>query len=87
MNSFKIVNWMKTGLLMAGLTVLLVLLGRAIGGPTGMIIAFGFALLTNFDTVSLVATGAFAGPTAQYSTPLPSRRRIPIEPCGAFASE
>lgn len=48
MNTFKITNWLKTGLLMAALTILVVLLGRAIGGPTGMVMAFGFALVMNF---------------------------------------
>ncbi len=40
-------NHVKTGLLLAGLTVLLVLLGRAIGGMNGMLIAFAFALVMN----------------------------------------
>jgi heat shock protein HtpX len=43
-------NYVKTGLLLAGLTVLLVLLGRAIGGAQGMIIAFGFAMVMNFGS-------------------------------------
>lgn len=41
--------------------------------------------LTNFAVVSLLVTGAFAGPTAQNSTPLPRRRRTAIEPFGALA--
>ena len=40
-------NHLKTGLLLAGLTVLLVLFGRLLGGPTGMMIAFAFALVMN----------------------------------------
>jgi heat shock protein HtpX len=40
-------NHVKTGLLLAGLTVLLVLLGRWIGGAQGMIIAFAFAIIMN----------------------------------------
>lgn len=48
MNTFKITNWLKTGMLMAALTILVVLLGRVIGGPNGMIVAFGFALVMNF---------------------------------------
>jgi len=40
-------NHLKTGLLLAGLTVLLVLIGRWLGGATGMLIAFGVALLLN----------------------------------------
>lgn len=45
--------------------------------------ADAFAALTNFAVVSLLATGAFAGPTAQNSTPLPRRSRTAIEPFGA----
>lgn len=40
-------NHVKTGLLLAGLTVLLVLLGRALGGAQGMMIAFVFAIIMN----------------------------------------
>lgn len=40
-------NQIKTGLLLAGLTVLLVLLGRLIGGPNGMVIAFAVAVVMN----------------------------------------
>lgn len=40
-------NHVKTGLLLAGLTVLLVLLGRWIGGAQGMVIAFVFAIVMN----------------------------------------
>lgn len=40
-------NHVKTGLLLTGLTVLLVLLGRWLGGAQGMIIAFAFALVMN----------------------------------------
>jgi heat shock protein HtpX len=40
-------NHVKTGLLLAGLTVLLVLLGRALGGAQGMLIAFVFAIVMN----------------------------------------
>ena len=40
-------NHIKTGLLLAGLTILLVLLGRALGGMNGMVIAFAFALVMN----------------------------------------
>jgi heat shock protein HtpX len=43
-------NTLKTFVLLAGLTVLLVLAGNAIGGQGGMIIAFGFALLMNFGS-------------------------------------
>src|SRR5690242_6698854 len=41
-------NTLKTGLLMAALTALLVVLGRWIGGENGMILAFLFALALNF---------------------------------------
>ncbi|MFN3650753.1 MAG: zinc metalloprotease HtpX [Armatimonadota bacterium] len=40
-------NHVKTALLLTVMTVLLVLLGRWLGGPTGMVIAFGFALVMN----------------------------------------
>jgi heat shock protein HtpX len=41
-------NTMRTAFLMAALTVLFVLVGAAIGGETGMVIAFLFAAGTNF---------------------------------------
>jgi len=40
-------NQLKTGLLLAGLTVLLVLMGRWLGGTNGMVIAFVLALAMN----------------------------------------
>ena len=43
-------NHVKTGLLLAGLTVLLVLLGRLLGGAQGMVIAFVFAMVMNFGS-------------------------------------
>ena len=43
-------NTMKTFLLMGALTVLLVLVGNILGGQTGMVIAFGFAVLMNFGS-------------------------------------
>lgn len=43
-------NIFKTGLLMAVLTVLLVIVGGAIGGETGLIFAFGFAIILNFGS-------------------------------------
>ncbi len=46
----SLANTLKTTVLLATLTGLLVLVGRMVGGPTGMIIAFGFALLMNFGT-------------------------------------
>ena len=41
-------NVFKTGLLLAVLTALLVIIGGAIGGQQGMVIAFFFALVMNF---------------------------------------
>jgi heat shock protein HtpX len=43
-------NTFKTAILMAGLTVLLVVIGNALGGQTGMFIAFAFALVMNFGS-------------------------------------
>jgi heat shock protein HtpX len=43
-------NTMKTALLMAILTVLLVVVGNAIGGQNGMVMAFVFAVIMNFGT-------------------------------------
>lgn len=43
-------NTLKTFLLMGALTVLLVLVGNILGGQTGMVIAFGFAVLMNFGS-------------------------------------
>lgn len=43
-------NTMKTFILMAGLTALLIVIGNALGGQTGMFIALGIALLMNFGS-------------------------------------
>jgi heat shock protein HtpX len=57
-------NVFKTGLLLAVLTIMLVLLGGAIGGQQGMMIAFFIALAMNFvsywfsDKIVLAAYGA-----------------------------
>ncbi len=54
----------RTFLLLSVLTVLFIVLGRVIGGQTGMIIAFGFALVMNFisywfsDKIVLAMYGA-----------------------------
>jgi heat shock protein HtpX len=40
-------NTMKTMVLMATLTGLLVVVGKAVGGVNGMVMAFGIALLMN----------------------------------------
>jgi heat shock protein HtpX len=41
-------NVFKTGLLLAVLTAMLVLIGGAIGGQQGMVVAFGLAVVMNF---------------------------------------
>src|SRR4026207_392529 len=41
-------NVFKTGVLLAVLTCLVVLIGQALGGQQGMIMAFGLALVMNF---------------------------------------
>jgi heat shock protein HtpX len=41
-------NWIKTAVLMAGITGLFGAVGAAIGGPQGMLLALGFAVLSNF---------------------------------------
>ncbi|MFZ9407341.1 MAG: zinc metalloprotease HtpX [Burkholderiaceae bacterium] len=41
-------NWMKTAMLMAGITALFMALGGAMGGQSGMLLALGFALVSNF---------------------------------------
>ncbi|MGB6649200.1 MAG: protease HtpX, partial [Bacteroidota bacterium] len=43
-------NTMKTFLLMALMTVLLVVVGRLLGGESGMIIAFVIAAVMNFGS-------------------------------------
>ena len=40
-------NTLKTTLLLAILTVLFVLVGKAIGGQSGMVFAFGLAIVMN----------------------------------------
>ncbi len=57
-------NTLKTGLLLAALTALFVLIGSALGGQTGMVIAFCFAVVMNMgawwfsDTLALRFSGA-----------------------------
>jgi heat shock protein HtpX len=57
-------NALKTALLMIVLTVLLVVVGRLVAGPTGMVLAFGFALVMNgvaywfSDKMALAAANA-----------------------------
>jgi heat shock protein HtpX len=40
-------NWMKTAMLMAAITALFGVVGAALGGRQGMVLALGFALLSN----------------------------------------
>lgn len=41
-------NWMKTAILMAAIVGLFGVIGAALGGQSGMMVALGFALLMNF---------------------------------------
>lgn len=41
-------NWLKTGILMAGIMALFGALGSVIGGREGMLLALGFGLISNF---------------------------------------
>lgn len=41
-------NWFKTGILMAAITALFGVIGASIGGQQGMLMALGFALVSNF---------------------------------------
>ncbi|HWV36848.1 MAG TPA: zinc metalloprotease HtpX [Vulgatibacter sp.] len=41
-------NWMKTGLLLAAMTALILVVGQLIGGSRGLVIAGAFALFSNF---------------------------------------
>ncbi len=41
-------NWVKTAMLMAAITALFGVMGAAIGGSPGMLLALGFALVSNF---------------------------------------
>src|SRR5690606_29161327 len=43
-------NILKTTVLLAALTGLMIVIGRVIGGPTGMVIAFLFAIILNFGS-------------------------------------
>lgn len=57
-------NTLKTVMLLAALTALLVLMGRLLAGTGGMVLAFGFALIMNFgsywfsDKIALKMSGA-----------------------------
>ncbi len=41
-------NTFKTAFLLTALTLLLMVVGRALGGPNGMLLALGIAVVTNF---------------------------------------
>ena len=43
-------NSIRTGILLAALTALVMVIGRLLGGQTGMIIAFFFAIIMNFGS-------------------------------------
>ncbi|MBI4494620.1 MAG: zinc metalloprotease HtpX [Chloroflexi bacterium] len=57
-------NGLKTAVLLAALTALLVFIGDLLGGRSGMVIAFGFALIMNVgsywfsDRIALAMSGA-----------------------------
>jgi heat shock protein HtpX len=62
--SSKIYNNMKTALFLGALTGLILFVGHLLGGPTGVVIALGFAVVTNFvayffsDKIALASMGA-----------------------------
>jgi heat shock protein HtpX len=41
---------LKTAVLLGGLSALFLLIGRAVGGDSGLVIAFGFALVMNIGS-------------------------------------
>lgn len=57
-------NWAKTAFLLTAMAALFMIVGYLLGGPFGMILAFGFALLTNFvsyffsDKIVVMSYGA-----------------------------
>jgi len=60
----KFYNNMKTAVFLAALSGLILLCGQLIGGPQGLVVALGIAVVTNFvsyffsDKIALMATGA-----------------------------
>ncbi len=67
------INLLKTGLLLTGLTLIMIALGNLIGGQTGVVIALLFAALMNLgsywfsDKLVLAMTGA--QPIAEHEAP------------------
>lgn len=92
-------NVFKTAILLGALTALLVLIGGAVGGQQGMIVAFVFALVMNFasywfsDRLVLAMYGA--KPIAEAEAPglyrvvrtLATRAGIPMPPVYLIPSE
>jgi len=66
-------NLLKTGLLLTGLTLLLVWLGNLLGGQTGMIVALIFAAIMNFGSYwfsdKLVIAMSGAQPLSEQDAP------------------
>ncbi|RYG70992.1 protease HtpX [bacterium] len=66
-------NTLKVGLLLTALTVMLVILGRAIGGPIGMLLALGFAVVMNLGSYwfsdKVVLRMAHAQPVSERDQP------------------
>src|SRR6476659_6343941 len=64
-------NTFKTAFLLTALTLLLMAVGRALGGPNGMLLALGIAVVTNFvayffsDKIALRTYHAQAVPREQ----------------------
>jgi heat shock protein HtpX len=64
LSRYSFASTVRTTALLALLTGLLVFIGRALGGPGGMLIAFGFAIAMNFgaywfsDKIALKMSGA-----------------------------
>src|SRR5690606_24605244 len=66
-------NWLKTGVLLAAMTALILGIGHAVGGTTGLQIALAFALISNFGAYWFSDKLALAIYRAQ---PIP-RERMP----------
>lgn len=66
-------SMIKTGLLLAALTMLFAWIGHMLGGPTGMIIALGFAAVMNFGAYwfsdKIVLTMYRAHPIEEHQSP------------------